>query len=402
MIKLLVIEDDKLIGRVYTCRFELERFTVKLVEDGEAGIAAIPQFKPDAVLLDLMLPKVSGFEILKRIRAESTTKDLPVIVFSNAYLSSVEKDAMELGATHCLHKGSTTPKQIVHAINKVFEDREQSGIAADRPGTVTAASELSDDSAEASVAHLRDEFFEQAPSQITELKKLAKDVFSCKDLSNRPALIGDLYGRLRTLSTNADLLEIRTVSRLASAMEALLREFRDSPDHLNSSAARTISQGVSFIDQLLSPEVRQQAFEYPASPQILVVDDDEISRKAVTRSLQKGQLTSTDMEDPLKVEEVVSKESYDLIILDVEMPGMNGFELCKKIRFLPGYSKTPVIFVTGLSGFESRKNAAVSGGDDFIAKPFMFLELTVKVLIHLLRPKVEKASSKFRGFISSR
>lgn len=408
MKKLLVIEDDKLIGRVYTCRFELERFQVKLVEDGVAGIAAIPDFKPDAVVLDLMLPKVSGFEILRRIRAEPTTQDLPVIVFSNAYINSIEKDAMALGATLCLHKGSTTPKQIVAAINNVLEARVQSVNPPDHVEAGAASSDQPDtqqqagNSADASVARLCQEFFDQAPNQITELKKLVQIILSGVDLSKRAGLISELYGRLRTLSSNADLLEVRTVSRIAGVMEALLKELQDSPRNLNASAVRTISQGVDFIGQLLSPQVRQQTLEYPTSPQILVVDDDAISRKAVTRSLEKGRLTSTDAEDPLKVVELVSKQSYDLFILDVEMPGMNGFELCKKLRVLPEYAHTPVIFVTALSGFESRKNAAVSGGDDFIAKPFLFLELTVKALIHLMRNKVEKATSKTRGFIPSR
>lgn len=408
MKKLLVIEDDKLIGRVYACRFELERFEVKLVEDGAAGMAVIPEFKPDAVVVDLMIPKVSGFEVLRRIRAQAATRDLPVIVFSNAYLSSIEKDAMELGATLCLHKGSTTPQQMVEAINRVLVAPVQPALPVHRPGTVAAASEPPDaperaaDSADVSVVRLRNEFFERAPSQVAELKKMAQGILSGTDPIKRAALIGEMYGSLRALTSNADLLEVRTVSRLASAMEALLKELQDSPENMNASSVRTISQGVDFIGQLLSPQVRQLALEYPASPQILVVDDDAVSRKVVTWSLEKGHLTSTDVEDPLEAEELVSKQSYDLIILDVQMPGMNGFELCQKLRVLPGYAHTPIIFVTALSGFESRKNAAVSGGDDFIAKPFLFLELTVKALIHLLRNKVEKASSESRGFIPRR
>ena len=53
------------------------------------------------------------------------------------------------------------------------------------------------------------------------------------------------------------------------------------------------------------------------------------------------------------------------------MPGMDGFELCPRLRALPGHAVTPIIFVTGLNGFETRIRSAKSGGDDFIAKPFL-------------------------------
>ena len=76
---------------------------------------------------------------------------------------------------------------------------------------------------------------------------------------------------------------------------------------------------------------------------------------------------------------------YDLVFLDVEMPGMNGFELCKKLRAMPLHAKTPVIFVTALSGFESRAKSSLSGGDDFIGKPFSYIELAVKGLIYVLQ-----------------
>jgi PleD family two-component response regulator len=56
------------------------------------------------------------------------------------------------------------------------------------------------------------------------------------------------------------------------------------------------------------------------------------------------------------------------------MPGMNGFELCAKLRALPDYKATPVIFVTSLNDFESRANSTMSGGNDFIAKPFLFID----------------------------
>lgn len=202
------------------------------------------------------------------------------------------------------------------------------------------------------------------------------------------------------MASNATLLDLKTFSRVAEAMEALMAELQESPKNVNASAERTVLQAIGFLEQLLSPVLRDSPVDYPEAPQILVVDDEVISRRAIMRSLQKGGLPCTDCEDPVKALEWLSKRSFDLVILDVEMPVMKGFELCQQMRKLPEHAHVPVIFVTALSGFESRKNAAMSGGNDFIAKPFLFLELTVKALIHLVRIRVEMATTKSPLFIA--
>ena len=72
---------------------------------------------------------------------------------------------------------------------------------------------------------------------------------------------------------------------------------------------------------------------------------------------------------------------------DVDMPGMNGYELCTKLRSLPPHKKTPVVFVTSLNDFENRANSTMSGGNDFIGKPFLTIELSVKALTWVVKPR---------------
>jgi DNA-binding response OmpR family regulator len=91
----------------------------------------------------------------------------------------------------------------------------------------------------------------------------------------------------------------------------------------------------------------------------------------------------------------LAENEFDLIILDVRLPDVEGFDLCKKIRALPDHKKTPVIFVTGANDLESRARSIISGGNDFICKPFMLLELSVKALAQVInyRRVKEQASS---------
>jgi CheY-like chemotaxis protein len=83
--------------------------------------------------------------------------------------------------------------------------------------------------------------------------------------------------------------------------------------------------------------------------------------------------------------ELLKQNNYDLVLLDINMPGLTGFELCEKLRALPQHAKTPVIFVTAFNNFENRKQSVLSGGGDLIAKPVAPLELALKVTIHLLK-----------------
>ena len=71
------------------------------------------------------------------------------------------------------------------------------------------------------------------------------------------------------------------------------------------------------------------------------------------------------------------------------MPGINGFDLCSKIRAFPLNKATPIIFVTSLSDFKSRAKSILSGASDLIAKPFLFVELALKVTTILLRKRLD-------------
>ena len=198
--------------------------------------------------------------------------------------------------------------------------------------------------------------------------------------------IQELYRRAHTLSSNAGIAGATQIALMADALEALLKELQDKPKNINVSTLRTVASAVDFLAMLFERAPAPGETLPPA--EVLVVDDEAISRRAVTFALEKAQLKSVSVEDPVKALDLLSQKKFDLVFLDVDMPHMNGFELCSKLRTLPAYAKTPVVFVTGLNDLESRANSSMSGGNDFIAKPFLFIELTVKALVHVLRGRM--------------
>ncbi len=125
----------------------------------------------------------------------------------------------------------------------------------------------------------------------------------------------------------------------------------------------------------------------PSQPCVLV-DDETISRRAVVFALNKARVASVDLADPQEGLEKARTMKFDLIYLDVDMPGINGFELCSRIRADTQNKTTPVVFITGLSDFENRARSTMSGGNDLIAKPFMFIELAVKSLTYIMKGRL--------------
>jgi DNA-binding response OmpR family regulator len=391
--KILIIEDDQLVANIYRNKFALEGFQAETASDGEAGIQLLRSFHPDAVLLDLVLPKLSGLDVMRQIRAEKGFEDLPVIVFSNTYLSNMMQEAWKAGATKCLSKASCTPKQVIDAVRSTLKPgvataapNAQPEKAAKAPAAAAAAQAAGEVDAEFQ-DNLRRDFVAELPATLTSLRGFLQGLVKAENEATRVKQIQDLYRRTHSLSSNAGLAGATQIALMADALEALLKELYDKPKSINASTLRTVAATIDFLAILFTKAATPEKTFAPA--EVLVVDDEAISRRAITYALDKAQLKSMSVEDPLKALDLLSQKKFDLVFLDVDMPNMTGFELCSKLRTLPAYAKTPVVFVTGLNDLESRASSSMSGGNDFIAKPFLFIELTVKALAHVLRSRMD-------------
>jgi DNA-binding response OmpR family regulator len=127
------------------------------------------------------------------------------------------------------------------------------------------------------------------------------------------------------------------------------------------------------------------------------VDDDTIARGMVCAALAKAGLNAISLSDSLVAERRLEAESFDLIFLDVEMPDQTGLQLCVKIRQMPTNGVTPVVFVTSHSDFGCRAQSTLSGGNDFIAKPFLVAELAIKALTHLFTKNLRPLRNDYRS-----
>lgn len=397
MKKILIVEDDQIVANIYRNKFSVEGYEVEVATDGRAGLESLHAFRPDAVILDLMLPKLTGVELMKRVRAEPEFEKLPIIVFSNTYLTNMVQEAWKAGATKCLSKANCSPKQLLDLVRSTLAANGGPASAPDpsaaqpegQPMSTPASENLAQSRAVAEELELRKALLEGFPSTLTALRGLLQGLIKNEDEAARLKSIHEMYRRIHALTSNASMTGLVQMAQMCDAIEALLRELYDKPKNINASTLRTLASAVDSLGGLAEQGHRQNAPEL-STANILVVDDEAISRRAVTYALEKAKLKSVSIEDPNTAYALLAENRFDLIFLDVDMPGMNGFELCSKLRNLPAHKKTPVVFVTGLNDFESRANSMMSGGNDLIAKPFLFIELAVKALVHVLRGQTEK------------
>lgn len=121
--KILIIEDDKNLIKLLKESMPAKKYKIILALEGQEGIAKTKEELPDLVLLDILLPGISGFDYLKKIKGDETTKKIPVIILSNLGQDQEIQIGLKLGAVDYLVKSDITIDQVVAKVNKFIEQK---------------------------------------------------------------------------------------------------------------------------------------------------------------------------------------------------------------------------------------------------------------------------------------
>jgi len=122
--KLLLIEDDATLSKMYQKKFEADGFTVATAFDGLEGLEKTITEKPDLVILDIMLPKLDGLSVFKKMRGTPETFKMPVLLLTNFDQEDTVFECFKLGAVDYLLKSSVTPSQVVKKIENLLKGIE--------------------------------------------------------------------------------------------------------------------------------------------------------------------------------------------------------------------------------------------------------------------------------------
>lgn len=120
MTKILITEDDPLMSRMYQKIFTFEGYEVIMAADGQEGLDKIRSEKPTLVLLDVMMPKLNGFQVLEQLKADPATKAIPVVMLTNLSSQQDADNAMLKGAVKYIVKSEYDPKQVADMIKELL------------------------------------------------------------------------------------------------------------------------------------------------------------------------------------------------------------------------------------------------------------------------------------------
>jgi CheY-like chemotaxis protein len=220
-----------------------------------------------------------------------------------------------------------------------------------------------------------------------ELQRLSR----APDDDERLRVLRELLEGAELIKQSSDLPHLRSAKLLASALHGLLKQLSLKAAHITPSVLRTAAAAVDLLEFLSARTPRPDLANAPPV-RLLAVDDEPISLRAVAFALKKAFNGSDVAVDGQSALALAIQQPYDVIFLDIEMPGMDGFELCAKIHETAANRTTPVVFVTSHTDFDSRAKCALLGAQDLIAKPFLAFEITLKALTLVLRAREERES----------
>ncbi len=368
--RILLVHDDRLLINLYREKLEGSGFAVDSTRTFDQVTKLIESKKPDLLLMDLVLPTGDGVELIKSLRHNPATLQLPVLVFPTV-LAQLGSSALKAGATKVINSG-------VHPVASVIDAAK---VALGMPGL--------GDSMDAPLFQPDQTWMHMAIEGAAEcLNQMRHCLPGLVTASPDEKMLRTLWALVHGFAERATLLQHKALAQTSTAFDLLLCDLNEMPEQLNQSTIRTIGQAIDFLGTLCKPEIVSRTKDL-SSARVVVVDDEDSTLQFIGAAMQLVGLKNERAQTPSSALQLLNGHKSDLIFLDVGLPEMSGFDLCSKIRALDAHKKTPIVFLTGMASFQHKAQASLSGGNDFIGKPFNLPELGVKALIWIFRGQLD-------------
>lgn len=260
-----------------------------------------------------------------------------------------------------------------------------SGAQAPASPASSAAGEVSDTTRSAPDHRAMASILTTAPGILKSIQG-ALDLLAADGTNDQAA--GTLSTQSLALAQAIAPLAGHPAQRLAAACVALVKDSRTRAGRIEPTVVTTLKQACETITALLDPRAFKK-LNGPAVPRTLIVDDDQDVAETLDRSLKSADFQSSTCSTAEQALDLLKRERFDLVLLDIALPGLSGFDVCAKIRETSANKKTPVIFMTGADSVENRAQSSVTGGDDFVSKPLNMFELGVKASAWVCRRQLE-------------
>jgi CheY-like chemotaxis protein len=411
-LKFLVVDDDLISRQAMSLALKKTFGQPDLAVDGETALAQAGRQAYDVIFLDVQLPGMDGFELCEKIRDSNLNRNTPVVFVTSQsdfdarakstlsggndlmgkpfLIFEITVKALTLGLQNRLparvQKPLTRPDQVRDKKNSLES-------VADSPLPVSSSTIISRPSISTPATAEMDDFTEvflaRASTQLGPLRELCQTILQASDEETRQSMLADGFLRINSLISKNGSEVVHPAYQICAALEGLFKKLLENQKNSTPSTLATVVTAVDLLQDLCAMGLRADLAINPPV-QMLVVDDDLVTRRVIVGALQTAFARPESVESGESALALATEKPFDVIFLDVVMPGMNGFEVCSKIRETIPNRATPVVFVTGQSDFQTRTQMSSNGGNDLMGKPFFTSEITVKALTFALRGRLDR------------
>jgi DNA-binding response OmpR family regulator len=328
---------------------------VTIAPDAESAMTSMRVPIPALIVLDLTLPATDALDFIRSVRGQRATAGIPIVILPNIHGERIEA-ALAAGANTILsHQAGAQHGLVVEALGVVRSPGHSISVVS--PGV--------------------QDWLPYAQHHMVQMQNAVQALIrNAEDVVARRILVCYAHGVAEMLILAGE----PGLGEIASSIEALALSTCRSAETFTSSGAQALGRSLDYLSRYLLA-FAPQTVPTVAGSRVLIVDDDANFCQMAAATLEYIGVRTESALTPSAALAAVGAGRYDLVILDIGLPEMSGFDVCGRIRATPGHERVPIFFITGMNTFQNRAQSTLSGGNDFIGKPFDPLELGLKVLL---------------------
>lgn len=371
---LLIIEDDSKFSAFLKTMAGEKSFESIVADSGEKGLAIAKKVKPMAIILDVGLPGISGWEVLEFIKKDSHLKNVPVHIMS----AGDEKDEYKkLGIIDYIQKPVS-----IETLNKALDDISAL-MKCELKRMLIAENDKIHTSSMKAYLRSQGQFVDivSVPTAEETLQLLKEDNFDCMilDLGLDDMSGIDLLAKIRRDDISQIPIIIYTGKDLTQEENEKLQKYAEAviikgPDSIDRLVDETNLFMHHIEEQVREKKHRVVKSEYEkeaslVGKKVLVVDDDMRNVFALSNLLESKGIEVETAKNGRVAVEIAKENSFDCILMDIMMPEMDGYTATRAIRKLSKYRDIPIIALTAKAMKEDRNKCISAGASDYMAKP---------------------------------
>lgn len=371
---LLIVEDDESFAKILLDMARTRGFKGLVALQGDVGLAMAKSYLPDAIILDIQLPVTDGWSILRELKGSSQTRHIPVHVIS---VNDEVKQGLMMGAMAYLRKPSSK-----EALERAFSQIENYTASTLKHLLIVEDDDIQRRSIMELIGH-DDVAITAVSSGLEALEELRKQKYDCMVLD---LMLDDMDGfelldQIRDDASLNDLpIIIYTGKDLDSKEETRLRKYAESIIIKDvRSPERLLDETTLFLHRVEAnlPEDKRKILQMLHNKEelfdgkkILLVDDDIRNVFALSSVLEGYHMEVIFAENGREALDILTEqEDFDLVLMDMMMPEMDGYEAMRLIRQMPQFQKLPIIALTAKAMKEDRVKCIEAGASDYMKKP---------------------------------